>query len=102
MQRKVINETDFSEIFHFAEKEFGIGWNPCNDLFFGGPLTYQSFDDRELDELIEYTDEAGSGREIADYSKEEILKMRDNDKAWFILGKFMIANNVKQMRVDNT
>jgi hypothetical protein len=28
------NVCDFSEVFNFADKKFGVSWNSCNDLFF--------------------------------------------------------------------
>ncbi len=49
MPKKVSrNEADFSEVFDFAVKEFNVGWNQCNKLFFGTILDYQKHNDFEL------------------------------------------------------
>jgi hypothetical protein len=39
----------FDDIFNFATKEYGIGWNPCNDLFFGNAFEYREHSYIEYD-----------------------------------------------------
>jgi len=86
------NEVGYSEIFHFAEKKFGVGWNAANNLFWhDGPLNYQRTDDIELGEI-----EAD-----LENTKIEYPEYKDLIKAYEILIAFMKENNVTEMRVNS-
>lgn len=106
MEKIVRNECCFTEIFMFAEDEFGIGWNPCNDLFFNGPIEYRNVTNLDIDEMVEYlsgdivNDNYDLPKPFSEYTKDEILEMDDKDKAYFIIAKFMISHDVTSITVD--
>jgi len=89
MNRKVINEVDFSEIFNYATKNFGIQWNPCNDMFFHNSLDYKSYNEYSLGEPLEYID---------DKPYEELSF---TEKGYYIINQFMIDNDVKNILIKN-
>lgn len=65
MNKVTRNEADFSELFEFAEKNYGISWNGCNNLFFHSSLTYQRYNDFDIEELeSDLTDEEFGDRKI--------------------------------------
>jgi hypothetical protein len=89
---KIIKQIDFSDIFIFAEKEYGISWNSCNDLFFNDPLTYKSVTDFYFEEWQGYTsfwkDESSFEIKAQDFSKEEVLEMDETSKAYTIMAAY--------------
>lgn len=89
IKTRTVTECDFSDIFHYAEKKFGIGWNPCNDMFFGYSLEYKSYNEYDLEDLLD---------NIIDQSYEELSF---TDKGYYIIHQFMIDNNLKSIRIDN-
>ena len=104
MKTVTVNKVNFSEIFHYAEKEYGIGWNPCNDLFFKeGVLTYRNVDTIYFDERVLdcFYPQDITKEDFAKLTKEEILEFKGNKLAWCIIGKFMLDNNVDEIEVDN-
>lgn len=95
------NVINFSEIFNYADKKFGVSWNQANDLFFREEcLRYQGYDELELEIVSEHLE---PGKEFSDYSDEDIKAMENSDspKAWLILGKFMIENKIDELLVLN-
>lgn len=94
MKNVTRNEVDSSEIFHYAKKKHGVGWNDANDMFFGNSLEYKSYDDFYIGKFAEYT-----GIEFKDANYDELDEC---DKGRYILEEFMIENNITEMRVDNT
>ena len=91
-------KTDFCEIFNYAEREFGIGWNPCNDLFFNdNALTYKSYNEYNVDEILENF--AEGEQEI--FTKEEIHNMSDTKKTYAIIHHFMVANDIDDIFIGN-
>ncbi len=94
----VLYNTDFSEIFNYAERVFGIGWNPCNDLFFNdNALTYKSYNEYNVDEILENFAEG----EQDTFTKEEILNMSDKEKSYAIIHHFMVANDIDDIFIGN-
>lgn len=78
-------EVDFSEIFQFAEKEYGIHWNPCNDLFFNTDIIrYNRNTEIWLDEAK------------AEFEEDEDTNYK---KAHEIIVAFMEKNNLTKMMV---
>lgn len=88
MKTVTYNECDFSEIFRFAEKNHGISWNKCNDVFFRSLLDYEKHNDFELEFLEADLEE--------DKFYQESYKL-----ATTILIDFMKENKVTEMRVMN-
>lgn len=89
MKKKEINEVDFSEIFNYATEKFGIGWNPCNDMFFGSSLKYKSYNEYDLGEPLEW---------IGDKPYEELSF---TNKGYYIINQFMIDNELKSIFIKN-
>lgn len=89
MKKVKINKIDFSEIFHYATKKYGIQWNPCNDMFFNNSLDYKSFNEYDLGEPLE---------NIEDKPYEELSF---EDKGYYIINQFMIDNEIKNIFIDN-
>lgn len=83
----------FSEIFYFAEKEYGVNWNRANDLFFHTILDYGKINEFYIKEL-EY--------DIDHYKKENNSKDVDSLKAIEIIANFMRQNKVKTLVVNNS
>ncbi len=92
--------THFSEIFHYAEKEFGIGWNPCNDLFFDNALDYKSYNEFHVGDILLYLelDDDNGNRNL---SKEEIMELDDYEKSHAIIHHFMVANDIDEIFIEN-
>lgn len=81
---------DFSNIFKFAEDEYGIDWNTANDIFFNGRLEYTKHTSVDMGDWLEYIDLNIEEKEKAgDYTKEEVLAMSDNDKSYVITGAYL-------------
>lgn len=100
---------DFGCIFDFATKEFGIGWNPCNDLFFNCPLDYKSFNEYDMNDVQEWIQDEeeiahlGDDFEFSQVTKYMILHFDDdNAKAMGIIGKFMESKGISYIFIDNT
>ncbi len=86
---------NFSEIFEFAEKEFQIGWNQANDLFFNDVLIYKGFNRFYLGDLQ---------GEVECIQEEEIKNdkyLNKKVKPYQILIAFMKEHNLKEMLVLN-
>jgi len=90
MGKRQINEVDFSTIFNYADKKFGVSWNRANDMFFvDGSLTYRSFNEYDLDESLEFIDD---GKKFEDMSESE--------KGYFIINQYMIDNKLEDIFID--
>ncbi len=98
-----VTKTNFSEIFDYAEKKFGINWNECNDLFFNSEtLSYGSYNEFDLlddDQGADFEDLAVSLKDIKDDDVKNISD--DNDRSNYIIWRFMKDNNMTYMFVDN-
>jgi len=81
MLKKELYITDFCDLFHHAEKHFGISWNEANALFFRSE--YIPYKGHHLINVEEWLD-----------TYEECLD--DWDKANFITRHFFQANNVPE------
>jgi len=106
MRKVSRNEVDFSEIFYFADEKFGISWNHANDVFFNNSLDYKSHNEFNLNEPLERLEDGEkianmTESEKAEWIKNEFPKLSDDDKGYFIINEFMIANNVDNIWVDN-
>jgi len=80
---------DFSNLFKFAEEHYGIGWNPCNDLFFNSNLDYGKHTSVEMGSWVEYVSFEEVKDKASDYTREEILAMKDYDKAYIITAVYL-------------
>ena len=100
MIKQTLNRVDFSEIFDFAQR-YDVSWNEANDIFFceGGPLKYKSFNEYDLDELLEYTDLIYDS--ISDIPDSEVSELPDAVIVWVIIGKFMVAEGITKIFIDN-
>jgi hypothetical protein len=90
MKKQKINRVDFSDIFSYAEDKFGIGWNPCNDMFFNHSLDYKSYNEYYQGQPLEYIKE---GVEFDD--------LEFHEKGYYIINQFMIDNNLDDIFIDN-
>ena len=100
---KSVKMVGFEEIFRFAEKEFGIHWNPANDLFFNTIFAYRSCTliytcDLACD--ISYFKYANTIAKIKKCKasivpREEFDKMTDREKAKLIVMLYCEHNKVK-------
>ncbi len=91
IKKKVVrNEVDFSDIFSYAEKKFGVGWNPANDMFFGHSLTYKSHDKYSQGEPLEHIPEGVPYEELSTWHK-----------GYYIINQFMIDNDLEDIWIDN-
>jgi hypothetical protein len=87
---------DFADIFRFAENEYGIGWNPCNDVFFGNSLEYGKHSTVYPLDWAGYVsfDDADLKDKASDYTREEVEKMDDIDKSYVILSAYFESLNI--------
>jgi len=86
---KTLKVFDFAAIFKFAEKNYGIGWNPCNDVFFGNVLEYGKHTTVCPSDWIQYVDMSIPEKSKAsDYTKEETNKMDDVSKSYIIVSAY--------------
>ena len=89
---------EFSDIFRYAEKEFGIHWNPCNDLFFDNVFEYRNLTKIYTIDLIcdiEYF------LDKEDYPKPDLPKeiydtLSARNRGRYILYSFCYANGIKE------
>ena len=88
---KSVKQIEFDEIFYFAEKKYGIGWNPCNDIFFGNALDYGSVSD--FCDWGAYIDPKVFGddknKKASSFTKEEVLDMSDHDQSYVITAAYL-------------
>jgi len=120
MERVTINRCSFSELFHFAEKEYGISWNECNNLFFSQEhLTYQRINNVNISELLDGIDLAEYDPDYENWDIDGdfenwnrvawavINKGRDfvlnhEIKLYLIIAHFLLVNNVNDTEIDCT
>lgn len=100
MPLKNVKMIGFADIFHFAEKEFGVHWNPANDLFFRTIFNYGSMSQIYTSDLacdISFFDDA---KDISECKaslvpREEYDKMSQREKAKLIVMLFCEKNNIE-------
>jgi hypothetical protein len=99
---------DFSDVFNFAKKEYGIEWNPANKIFFGNAFEYNEITSVPLLDKVkgylsidEISDNLGISKELLEkrfktftnllnfFSKEEILKLPNNEKSYLITAHYL-------------
>lgn len=81
---------DTYDLFSFAEKNFGIEWNPCNDLFFRSDVVkYKNYTEFELGEPLEYIS-----------SEEDSKDYTGDDLAYWIINEFMVQNKLKSIIIN--
>ena len=86
-----VMRANFSDIFDYAEKEFSIGWNAANDMFFNNSLNYKSFNEYDINEITEYF--------LQDVGFSELSV---EAQGYFIIHQFMQDNNIREILIDNT
>jgi hypothetical protein len=80
---------EFSNIFDFAEEQYGIDWNTCNDIFFNGRFEYTKHNSVGMGDWVEYVSFEEVKDNVQDYTKEEILAMDDYDKSYVITAIYL-------------
>ena len=87
---------DFSDIFKFAEHHYGIGWNPCNDVFFNNSLEYGKHTSVYPADWAAYIglDDDEIKAKASDYTREEVEKMSNLDKSYIILSAYFESLNI--------
>jgi hypothetical protein len=85
--RKIFN---FAEIFNYAEKQYGINWNPCNDVFFGNSLEYGKHTEVYPADWSAYTSfsDVMVRPRASNYTRKEVECMTDCDKSYVILSAY--------------
>ena len=105
MKVKTVTQVGFAEIFNFATEKYGIHWNPCNDIFFGNSLDYHSVTDWQVGDWQGYTgplkDEMSEDANASEFTKEEVLAMKDIDKSYVILDAYFESLGVTgEVQID--
>ena len=97
---KKLKVFDFADIFRFADKEYGIHWNTCNDVFFGNSLEYGRHTTVYPGDWGGYIDlHMAKLDKASDYSKDEVEKMDNNDKSYVILNAYFESLNITDSEV---
>ena len=97
---KTLKIFEFSDIFHFADKNYGISWNECNTVFFGNSLDYQKHTTVYPSDWGGYVSFYKEARDKAsDYTKEEVDAMNDLDKSHVILGAYFESLDIVDSEV---
>ena len=86
---------DFDKIFNFAEEEYGIDWNTCNDIFFNGRFEYSKHNSVDMGDWVEYVGFEKVKDNAHDYTKEEVLAMDDNDKSYVITAIYLESLDIE-------
>lgn len=81
------NTVSFADIFHYAEKHFGMHWNKCNDVFFDDLFDYQGHRELYLEEIK------------GDLEDEAMELTKDQKTAREAVIAFMTENKVTEMLV---
>ena len=90
MRKIKITMIDTYELFSFAEKNFRIQWNPCNDLFFRSEVDkYKNYTEFELGEPLEYISSESDNK---DYTGDDL--------AYWIINEFMVQNKLKSIMIN--
>lgn len=90
----------FTDIFHFAEKKYGIGWNECNDVFFGNSLEYNRHSTIYPSDWAAYIDLQLTKKDNAsDYTNDEVKVMTDYDKSYVILSAYFESLRITANKV---
>jgi hypothetical protein len=82
----------FADIFRYAEKNFGMHWNKCNDVFFNDLFRYKGHriihvEDMEYELEPEEVTDAGLNEDQLTARKAIIAFMKDNNvKEMIVLG----------------
>jgi hypothetical protein len=96
---KSVKMIEFSDIFLFAEKEYGIHWNTANDLFFrNNVFKYGSVTDiYPCDARAWLKDiDAPKGFKSSDIPKERFATLCKSDQARLILMAYCEKNKIKR------
>lgn len=85
------NEADFSDIFYYADKKFGLSWNTCCDIFHKEEiLNYENNTDFDIEEIENYYT---TDIEFKNFTKFE--------QGYFIIHKLMEEYNFKKLRITH-
>lgn len=86
---KTLKVFEFDKIFNFADKKYGIGWNECNDVFFGNSLDYGKHSTVYPHDWKAYVSlYEDFSKEASDYTNDEIKEMSNIDKSYVILSAY--------------
>ncbi len=97
---KTMKIFDFADIFHYAEKKYNIGWNECNDVFFGNSLEYLRHSTVYPSDWADYIGiDITLKNKASDYTKDEVKKMCNLDKSYIVLSAYFESLNVKDDEV---
>ena len=87
---------DFADIFHYADKYYGIGWNSCNDVFFGNSLEYgrhSTVYPKDWTAYVSFSDVVLKPL-ASNYTRLEVESMDDSDKSYVILSAYFESLDV--------
>ena len=102
---KTLKVFDFADVFHFAEKHYGIDWNSCNDVFFNNSVEYGKHSNVYPSDWAAYIDlELIKKDNASDYTSNEVEAMTDCDKSYVILSAYFESLNISadEVLVDCT
>jgi len=86
-------KTDTSALFKFAEEHYDIGWNPCNDVFFGNSIKYTDEQTICLD-CLGYVTIGSEYETCLEIPKDIVLAQSKADQSYIILGAFLEHNGI--------
>lgn len=89
---------NFSDIFHYATKNFGIHWNPCNDLFFDNVFEYRTLTKIYTIDLLSDIEYFHNKEDFPkpDLPKEIYDSLTPRNRGRYILYSFCYENNIKE------
>ena len=87
---------EFSPIFSYAEKYYGIGWNECNDVFFGNSLEYGRHTTVYPGDWAAYTgfSDVMVKPLASNYTRKEVEAMSVPDRSYVILSAYFEAQGI--------
>jgi len=99
---KTVVQIDFADVFHFADREYGISWNPANDVFFGHAFRYGSVTDFYPEDWDSHIEEIeGDFKKASDVPKEIVAKMSNHDKSYVITAAYLESKNLTgEIQID--
>ncbi len=96
---KQLKVFDFSDIFNYATKNYGISWNACNDVFFNNSLEYQRHTTVYPKDWTGYVSFESVKDNASDYTVDEVNDMDDLDKSYVVLSAYFESLNINDSEV---
>lgn len=99
---KTVKQYDFADIFNWVTDNYGIHWNPCNDIFFHNSLDYGSVTDWYPGEWNAYVGFENPKAKAGDYTREELDAMSNQDKSYILLDAYFESLGVTgEVQIDS-